>query len=207
MTGTEGEPTGAQPGGEVPSAEDAAAASHPKGSMRFQDASTAAREPTVGEIRAREKAQEKAESDRAAQEVAEVEAAATKRKRKRLLIGGVAAVGVVGVVAALYSSTGSHNDVSARCVDTSGTVVSDNYCGGGSNYGSGGIFFFGGGSYRYNYGGSGGIGQRISGGSTTAPKGSSISGGSGSTSSKSSVSRGGLGAGSSHSSSGSSSGS
>jgi len=119
----------------------------------------------------------------------------------------VAAVGVVGVVAALYSSTGSHNDVSARCVDSSGIVVSDNYCGGGSNYGSGGIFFFGGGSYRYNYGGSGGIGQRIGGGSTTAPKGSSISGSSGSTSSKSSVSRGGLGAGSSHSSSGSSSGS
>ena len=62
MTGTEGEPTGAQPGGEVPSAEDAAAASHPKGSMRFQDASTTAREPTVGEIRAREKAQEKAKA-------------------------------------------------------------------------------------------------------------------------------------------------
>jgi hypothetical protein len=169
-------------------------AAPPAGSMRFQDETTTPREPTVGEIRARKRAQEKSESDR----VEQAQQAEVKRKRKRLLIGGVAAVGVVGVIAALYSATSPSNGVSARCVDSSGTVVSDNYCGGGSNYGSGGIFLFGGGSYRYNYGGAGGIGQHVTGGSATAPKGSSISGSSGK--SGSSISRGGLGAGSSHSS-------
>lgn len=167
---------------------------HPTGRMRFQDESTTAREPTLGEIRAREKVHR----DQAAQEVADAETAETKRKHKRLLIGGAAAVGVVAVIAALYAATDSDNGVSARCVDSNGTVVSDNNCGGSTNYGSAGLFFLGGSSYRYNYGGSGGINQHVSGGSATPPKGSSISGSSGKGSS--SISRGGLGAGSSHSS-------
>lgn len=172
----------------------------PAGSMRFQDESTAPREPTVGEARARRKAQhEQAEQEAAAVQAAAAEAE-TKRKRKRLLIGGAAAVGVVGVVAALYTVGGANDSVTARCVDSSGVVVSDTYCGGSHNYGSGGVFLFSGGSYRYNYGGSGSVGQKASGGSSTAPKSSTVTGSSGS--SKSSVSRGGLGGGSTSSSGG-----
>lgn len=173
------------------------AAPHPTGSMRSQGWSTTPREPTVGEVRARQHAQRQ----HAEQQVAEAQAAEAKRKRKRLLIGGAVAVGVVGVVAALYAVTSLGDAVSARCVDSSGTVVSDTYCGGSSHYGSHGIYVFGGGSYRYNYGGSGTVGEKASGGSSVAPKGSSVTGASGT--STSSVSRGGLGGGTS---SGSSSG-
>ncbi|MGZ6791123.1 MAG: hypothetical protein ACXVGQ_14545, partial [Mycobacteriaceae bacterium] len=69
--------------------------------------------------------------------MAEAQAAEAKRKRKRLLIGGATAV---GVVAALYAVNNSGGAVSARCVDSSGTVVSDTYCGGSSHYGSHGIY-------------------------------------------------------------------
>ena len=191
-TGPTDEPTGAQPGDDgLP---DESTAAHPPGSMRFQDETTAPREPTVGEIRAREKSRR----ERAELEVVKAQEAETKRKRKRLLIGGVAAVGVVGVIAALYSATSSDNGVSARCVDPNGTVVADSYCGGSSHYGSSSLIFLGGTGYRYNYGGSGSVGQKATGGSATAPKGSSISGSSGKSSS--SVSRGGFGAGSGKSS-------
>lgn len=167
------------------------AAPHPTGSMRFQDGSTTPREPSVGEVRARRHAQRQ----HAEQQVAQAQAAEAKRKRKRLLIGGATAVGVAGVVAALYAVNNSGGAVSARCVDSSGTVVSDTYCGGSSHYGSHGIYVFGGGSYRYNYGGSGTVGEKASGGSSVAPKGSSVTGSSGT--STSSVSRGGFGGGTS----------
>ena len=189
-TGPTDEPTGAQHEDNAPENHglpDEPTTAHPPGSMRFQDESTTPREPTVGELRAHKKAQR----ERAEREVLLAQEAETKRKRKRLLIGGVAAVGVVGVIAALYAATGSGNDVNARCVDPNGTVVSDNYCGGSSNYGSSSLIFLGGTGYRYNYGGSGSVGQKATGGSATAPKGSSISGSSGKSSS--SVSRGGLG--------------
>ena len=106
------------------------------------------------------------------------------------------------MVAALYAVTSSGHAVSARCVDSSGIVVSDTYCGGSSHYGSHGIYVFGGGSYRYNYGGSGTVGEKASGGSSVAPKGSSVTGSSGT--STSSVSRGGFGGGTSSSRGGSS---
>ena len=68
------------------------------GSMRFQDPATARpRPPTVGETRAREKAERK----RREIEKARVEAELKRHQRNQRLKGGAAVVGVVGVVAAL----------------------------------------------------------------------------------------------------------
>ena len=66
--------------------------------MRFQDPATARpRPPTVGETRAREKAERK----RKELERARVEAEFKRYHRNQRLKGGAAVVGVVGVVAAL----------------------------------------------------------------------------------------------------------
>ncbi|MDQ3579344.1 MAG: hypothetical protein M3443_17480, partial [Actinomycetota bacterium] len=67
------------------------------------------------------------------------------------------------------------------------------YAASNGGYTSGGFIFIGGSSYRYNYGGTGAIGQRVSGGSYTAPSGNT----SVKTQSGKSVQRGGLGVGSS----------
>ena len=78
----------------------AAAPSEPSsgGSVRFQDpATTRPRPPTVGETRAREKAERK----RKELEKARVEAELKRYQRNQRLKGGAAVVGVVGVVAAL----------------------------------------------------------------------------------------------------------
>ena len=70
----------------------------PGGSVRFQDpATTRPRPPTVGETRAREKAERK----RKELEKARVEAELKRYQRNQRLKGGAAVVGVVGVVAAL----------------------------------------------------------------------------------------------------------
>ena len=70
----------------------------PSGSMRFQDPETTRpRPPTLGETRAREKA----ERERKAAEKAQLEADLKRYNRNRRLKGGAAVVGVVGVVAAL----------------------------------------------------------------------------------------------------------
>ncbi len=175
-----------------------AAPPSPRGSMRYQDAaSTTPRAPTVAEARQRDKA-------RRARETAEEFAAlqretAAKRKAtgKKVLMGSVAVVGVVGVVALGYQML--HEDtVSATCVaDGSNEVVPDSYCSSGYS-GAGGVFIFAGSPYRYYYGGSnGGIGTPARGGTLELPKGTT-----GKTSSGSTVSRGGFGS-SSHGSSGS----
>jgi hypothetical protein len=129
--------------------------------------------------------------------------------RRKVLMGSVAAVGLVGAVALGYSLFSGDDEVSATCVkDGTNEVVSDNYCSGGSS-GSGGVFIFAGSPYRYYYGGNNsGLGSRASGGTIELPKGTSGRTSAGSTISRgggsdgSSVSRGGFGS-SSHSSSGS----
>jgi type II secretory pathway pseudopilin PulG len=172
-----------------------------QGTMRFQDESTKPRPPTLAEARARQQAQE-AEQEAAIQ--AEQEAIANeerRRHRKRVMIGAGVTVGIVAVIGGLYLANQS-NDVTARCTvnggTDSGTVVQDQYCDedyvtSHGGYLNNGIIFLpipGGGysQYHYYYGGSGNVGQRVSGGSYTQPSNATIKTNSGST-----VSRGGLG--------------
>jgi hypothetical protein len=160
----------------------------PAGSMRFQDpATTRPRPPTLGETRAREKA----ERERQAAERAEFEANAKRHQRNRRLIGGAAVVGVVGVVAALGYWALSPRTVTAQCVQEDGNggpiVVPDSYCSGHSG-GVGGLFIYSGHQYRYYYGSSGGVGARPVGGTTVMPKDTTVK-----TSSGSTIQRGGLG--------------
>lgn len=168
------------------------------GSMRFQDENTQPRQPSVAEQRARKQAIADQERERqaavAAREAADAKAA-TKRK---ILIGSGVTVGLVGLVATFYTIA-KPAEVTAVCTDASGVIQNDQNCdenyavSHGGHY-SGGFWFIpipGGGysQYRYNYGGSGGIGQHVSGGSFTAPSGNTNV----STKSGSSVQRGGFG--------------
>jgi hypothetical protein len=164
--------------------------SQPKsgGSMRFQDPATARpRPPTVGETRAREKA----ERARKEAERAQFEADVKRYHRNQRLKGGAAVVGVVGVVAALGYWALSPRTTTAQCVqeDANGgpIIVPDSYCTGHGS-GTGGLFIFSGHQYRYYYGSSGGVGARPSGGTTIAPKGTTVK-----TSSGTTIQRGGLG--------------
>ena len=158
------------------------------GSMRFQDpASTRPRPPTVGETRAREKAERK----RREIEKARVEAELKRYQRNQRLKGGVAAVGVVGVVAALGYWALSPRSVTAQCVQEDATggpiVVPDSYCT-GHTAGSSGLFIYSGHQYRYYYGSTGGVGARPAGGTTIKPKDTTVK-----TSSGTTIERGGLG--------------
>lgn len=175
------------------------------GRMRFQDETTAPREPTVAERRARERAQRR-EWEAEKQAIADQEAA--RAKRKRILIGAGVTVGVVAVIAVGYAAAQPDETVQARCVDEDGVVVDDSNCvtpaaNTNSSTGYGGGFFpifigGGGGQYHYNYGGTGEVGQRATGGTTTVPRNARVS-----TPSGTSVSRGGLGVSGGSSSSGS----
>jgi hypothetical protein len=185
--------------------------------MRFQDENTTPREPTLAERKAREQAEKRrAEEER----LAEAEDARKTKVRKRVMVGAGVTVGLAAVVGIGYLiSTG--DDETARCTDEDGVVVDDANCvtpvaGTSGNY-SGGHYggygypvFIGGGGrqYHYTYGGSGELGQRVSGGTTVVPKsstkvktytsGRTISGGSksGSSSGGSSASRSGSSSGS-----------
>ena len=187
-----------------------------RGRMRYQDESTTPREPTLAERRAREVAARRAE-EAERQEAEEQER--SKRKRKRILIGTGVTVGVVALIAVGYSVVQSDDEVQAQCVDEEGVIVDDSNCvtpasSSGGYYGGygGGVYpiFIGGGGrqYHYTYGGSGSIGQRVQGGTTTVPReGTRVTTSSGKTvanpSGSSSVSRGGLGVSRGSSSSGS----
>ena len=166
-----------------------AAASPARGTIRAQEPGvTRPRPPTVAEARARDKAREARE---VAERFAAEQAANAERKRaqnKKTLMGAVAVVGVVAVVALGYQMFKGGRDVTASCVDENGVVVPDNFCGSGTP-GMGGIFIFAGSPYRYYYGGaSGGVGTRATGGTLTQPSGTTAK-----TRSGSSISRGGFG--------------
>jgi hypothetical protein len=183
----------------------------PQGGMRFQDDTTRPREPTLAERKAREQA-ERRQREAAAQ--AEADAERSRTRRKRILIGAGATVGLVAVIAIGYSLSQPDDEVTAHCVDDSGVVVDDANCvtpaaSSDSHYYGGGFYPIfigaGGAQYHYNYGGSGSLGQPVSGGTTTVPRDSTkVTTVSGKNVSVSKVTRGGLG---SSSSSGSSSGS
>ncbi|SEP49460.1 hypothetical protein [Amycolatopsis saalfeldensis] len=169
-----------------------------RGSMRFQDGSTQPREPSLAEQRARRQAiadQEREEQEAQAAALVAGRKAATKRK---ILIGSGVVVGLAGLVGTFYTVARPTN-TTAVCTDASGVVQPDENCdesyvSSHHGYSSGGFWFIplpGGGfsQYRYNYGGTGNIGQRVSGGSFSAPSGNTNV----STKSGKSVQRGGFG--------------
>lgn len=176
----------------------------PQGSVRWQDPATAKpRQPTVGEARARDKAQKAREAEEEIERVKAEKARKRAATGKKVLIGSAVGVGVVAVVAAGYAIFHRDDRIGASCVkDGTNEVVPDSYC--SSGYSSGGsTFFYAGSSYRYYYGGSNsGIGSIAHGGTLTLPKGTTATTKSGTSISKSgsSVSRGGFGSSSSGSS-------
>lgn len=185
------------------------------GGMRFQDGSTTPREPTLAERRAREQAERRREA--AERQAAEDEARGEK-KRSRILVGAGVTVGVVALIAVGYAAARPEEEVQAQCVDEeTNEIVDDSNCVtpvANDGYHGGGFYpiFIGGGGrqYHYNYGGSGTIGQRVSGGTTSVPSGGTrVTTSSGrdisprASSSSSGVSRGGLGVSGGGSSSGS----
>ena len=178
----------------------------PQGSVRWQDPATAKpRQPTVGEARARDKAQKAREAEEEIERVKAEKARKRAATGKKVLIGSAVGVGVVAVVAAGYAIFHRDDQISASCVkDGTNEVVPDSYCSSGHSSG-GSTFFYAGSSYRYYYGGSNtGVGSIAHGGTLTLPKGTTATTKSGTSISKggSSVSRGGFGS-SSHGSSGS----
>jgi len=97
----------------------------------------------------------------------------------------------VGVVAGMGYWALSPRTVNAQCVQEDSTggpiIVPDSYCTGHGG-GTGGLFIYSGHQYRYYYGSTGTVGARPSGGTTIAPKGTTIK-----TSSGTTIQRGGLG--------------
>ena len=160
-----------------------------RGTIRAQEPGvTRPRPATVAEARARDKARKARE---VAERFAAEQVANAERKRsqnRKTLMGAVAVVGVVGVVALGYQAFKATPEVTASCVDENNVVVSDSYCGSGSP-GVGGVFIFAGAPYRYYYGGAtGGVGTVATGGTLTQPRGTVAK-----TKSGSSISRGGFG--------------
>jgi hypothetical protein len=182
---TEQPPTAAGPAGER------------HGTMRFQDEHTTPRPPTLAEQHARQDAQRRQAEESQAAAVAAVAA----QKRRRVMIGGGVTIGIVAVIAGAYLLSRS-DDVTASCTASGGTnantVVSDQNCDPAyaeahGGHVSGGFVFLpliGGGfqQYRYYYGGTGTIGQHVSGGSFTKPGNANIRTNSGRT-----IQRGGFG--------------
>ncbi|GAA4417809.1 hypothetical protein ACFQV2_39540 [Actinokineospora soli] len=171
------------------------------GSISYQDPrSTVPRPPSLAEQRARQEAQKRA---RDAEYRAAAEEEERRKKRKRILIGTGVTVGVVALVAVIYAAS-QPDEVTAHCVTEEGVIVDDDYCDDGyarshGGYSSGGFIFIGGTSYRYNYGGTGTIGGRVSGGTYVKPSGDTTV----KTASGKTVQRGGLGVGGSGKSGGS----
>jgi hypothetical protein len=181
---------GATPPPYVPPAPQGPPAPGGRGQIRNQEPGvTKPRPPTLAEQRARALA---IEQEREQQLALEAEEKRRKKLRKRLLIGGGVAVGVVGVVAIWYAAS-SPDEVEAQCTQDD-VVVEDQYCDESyarshGGYTSGGFIYIGGSSYRYHYGGSGvPVGQKVSGGSYTVPKGANVT-----TKSGTVVQRGGFG--------------
>lgn len=190
--------------------------------IRYQDPqSTTPREPTLAEQKARQMAeQRRAEAERAEQAAA----AAKTAKRRKMLIGGGATVGVVALVAAMYSASevsAQANASTEYCATDQngqpGVRDQDNYCdenyvNSQGGYSHGGMFFMpiilpGGGfgghqSYRYAYTPAGtappAIGSPAAGSTFNKPSGSTVKNTKGST-----IQRGGFGISSKSGSSGS----
>ncbi|WP_179956898.1 cell envelope integrity protein TolA [Amycolatopsis anabasis] len=170
-----------------------------RGSMRFQDAETTTpREPTLAEQRARRKAEAEERDREIAEQQARAEAERKASTKRKVMIGSGVTVGLVGLVASWYL-VGMPEEVRAVCTDDKGTVAPDENCdedylrSHGATYNpTTGLWvlplFMGGGQYHYNYGGTGTIGSRVSGGTYERPSNANITTNSGKT-----VQRGGFG--------------
>jgi hypothetical protein len=167
----------------------------PMGTLRFQDAGTRPRPPTLAEQRARIQAE---------QEQAQRQAAADSKAggRRKVMIGAGVTVGVAALVGAWYLLA-SPQTVTAQCTvagtgTDADTVVADQNCdpdyvtAHGGHISNGFVFLplVGGGfrQYHYYYGGSGALGQKATGGSFTAPSHATVRTNSGTT-----IQRGGFG--------------
>ncbi|MFC7342434.1 hypothetical protein [Saccharopolyspora griseoalba] len=201
----EGDNKPEEPTQQVPQPEDG------RGRIRYQDPdSTTPREPTLAERRARQNAeQRRQEAEAAAREAEAVKTA----KRRKALIGGGATVGVVALVAAMYTASevsASANAATQYCATIEegeqqpGVRAEDQNCDpehveSQGGYVSGGMMFmplFIGGppvpQYRYAYTSPGTpaprVGSTATGSTFNKPSGSTIKNTSGST-----VQRGGFG--------------
>lgn len=165
---------------------------HATGSIRWQEPGVTTPRPlTVAEARHREKML-RAQQDAEAFAVAQRERAQNRKSTQtKVLMGSVAAIGLVGVVALGYQMSRPQPTVEATCVrDGSDEVVPDSYCASG-HPGVGGLFIFAGMPYRYYYGGTNaGIGSKATGGTLQVPKGAVAKTKSGTT-----INRGGFGVG------------
>lgn len=180
---------GTSDSGEGPEGTEPAPEKHSAGSIRWQDAATTRpRPPTLAEARQRDKAQKAREDAAAFAEYQERRQQARSASRRKVMMGSVAAIGLVGVVALGYHVLNDDDEVSATCVrDGTNEVVPEQYCSSGTSGGGGGLFIFAGSPYRYYYGGNnGGIGTTARGGTLELPKGTS-----GRTSGGQSITRGG----------------
>ncbi|SEG84055.1 hypothetical protein SAMN02982929_04368 [Saccharopolyspora kobensis] len=184
-----------------------------RGQIRHQDAeSTTPREPTLAEQRARIAAEKRREEKHRA----ELEAAEQKsQKRRRIMIGGGVTVGVVALVAAMYSASEVSNEANASeqycATDQSGQpgvrdqddFCNEQYVHSHGGHVTGGMFFMpiflpsgmpsgNYNSYRYAYTPAGvsapPVGSPATGSSFTKPTGSTIKDTSGKT-----IQRGGFG--------------
>jgi hypothetical protein len=170
-------------------------ADQPMGTLRFQDAGTTPRPPTLAEQRARIQAE---------QELAQRQAVADGHAagRRKVMIGAGVTVGVAALVGAWYLLAGPQT-VTAQCTvagtgSDADTVVADQNCdpayvtAHGGHISDGFVFLplVGGGfrQYHYYYGGTGAIGQRATGGSFTEPSHATVRTNSGTT-----IQRGGFG--------------
>ncbi|WP_234995511.1 hypothetical protein [Streptoalloteichus hindustanus] len=184
---------GAEPGPDAPEEPEPPAPPR-KGTIRYQEpGQTVPRPPTLAEQRARQRAEdEERERERVALEQAERKS----RVRRRVLIGGGVTVGVVAVLAVAYAAA-KPKQMTAHCVSKDQVVVNEDYCdenyvrSHGGHVSGGFIFLPGPGGmtqYHYNYGGTGAVGQTVSGGSSVKPPGAEIK-----TPSGKSIQRGGFG--------------
>lgn len=110
------------------------------GSIRWQDASTArSRQPTIAEARQRVKTRKAREDSERFAEEQERQGQQRAASWRKVLMGSVAVVGLVGAVALGYHLPNDEDEVAATCVrDGTNEVVSDSYCTSG-NVGSGGV--------------------------------------------------------------------
>jgi hypothetical protein len=143
------------------------------GSMRFQDGTTPPREPTLAEQKAREQA-ERRRAEEARRETEEAER--KQRIRRRIMNGAGVTVGLAAVIGIGYLIT-SGDEETAYCTDEDGVIVDDSNCVTpvASSSGPSGAYPYpifigaGGRQYHYTYGGSGTLGERVKGGTTTLP--------------------------------------
>src|ERR687889_630570 len=91
---------------------EASAETRRRGRLRVQDESTTPREPTLAERRARERAVRR---EREAEEQRLADEQAGRKKRKRVLVGAGATVGIVALIAVGYSAAQPEEEVSAQC--------------------------------------------------------------------------------------------